>query len=347
MVIIAVASLVFVAFILTMPACSAGTKTTVNPAATDATHGTRIERPGRTKTRTFELEIEPANAEPAPAEQANPGVGFGSPVGSLVAFTPIGGSPLGVYPAVENATSQPALQTVGWGKRDRATTQGAVTHRSQDINPAIADAIAEAARNGNSISLKITDTEEIPLTADVSESTLSDTGAGLDTHSDEAAINFDGSKTGSGLPYGGKSGKTKWGLDASLFSKSVNAMHIMGAIVMLGAIVPLWAPPRRWTAAGIIMGIGLLIIAAGTVSEQAPWVFVLAILGFLGLAGWLGYESWRNKRRGIALESIGRGVESAGLRSVKDQIGEAAGSQLRTVKSEVTATKNKAQVIRA
>lgn len=310
--------------IVAISGCTASTKTVVDPAKIDATHGTRIERPGRTKTKTFELKI-----QPAPLEAPTPGASRGEPVGSLVAFIPEGQA---------NAMSrsvEPVIRPVGWIKHGRP---------DQDIDTTIAEAIAQAARNGSSVELKITETEEIPLSADITESTLVDSGAGLDTRSDEAAIGFDGNKGGAKLPWGGKSGKTSWGLDASLFSKSVNAMHIIGAIVMLGAIVPLWAPPRRWTAAGAIVGVGLMIIAAGTVSEQAPWVFVLAILGFMGLAGWLGYESWRNKRRGIALNSIVRGVEMAGKDendTVKSSIGVAAGDMLATVKAEVRATKNK------
>lgn len=322
-------SAIVMATILHLCGCSAGTRTTVDPASTDATHKTRIERPGRTNERTFELIIEPAPTTGVPkcSDHSTEPMSR-EPVDQLVALmTPISIS------AADQPVMQPRMQTVSWAPKST---------RSQDVDPSIAEAIREATRSGNSVKLTVTETEQIPLTADEIDSTLSDKGAGLSTSSDEAAIGFDGNKNGSALPWGGKSGKTSWGLDASLFSKGLNPMHIIGAIVMLGCIVPIWSPPRRWAAAGVVAGVGLLIIAAGTVSEQAPWVFVLAILGFMGVAGWLGYEAWRSKRRAVALESVVQGVEKSNAESVKDNIKDAAGNKLRVVKAEINATKVKA-----
>lgn len=328
-------SAIAMATIINLCGCSAGTRTTVDPASTDATHKTRIERPGRTNERTFELIIEPAPAGTRSTPKSSPTSFPREPVDQLAALmTPISISAAG-QPVVHR-DMQPRMQTVGW------VTSRAKTAPKQDVDPTIAEAIREATRNGNSVKLTVTETEQIPLTADEIDSTLTDKGAGLSTSSDEAAIGFDGNKNGSALPWGGKSGKTSWGLDASLFSKSVNPMHIIGAIVMLGCIVPIWSPPRRWAAAGVVAGVGLLIIAAGTVSEQAPWVFVLAILGFIGVAGWLGYEAWRSKRRAVALASVVQGVEKSNLESVKDNIKDAAGNKLRVVKAEINATKSKA-----
>lgn len=329
-----IASLAFLVAAATLASsigCASSTRTRVDPATTEATHDTRVERAGRSKERTVELIIEPrlAPAEvptQAPKKSSTRESSMVQPVGSLVA--------LPSHLADATGATRATIQPVGWSPK----------RANDDVDPAIGEAIREASRNGNTVRFKVTETEEIPLAADVSNSTLHDSGAGLDTRSDEAALGFDGSKGGAGLPWGSKSGKTKWGLDASLFSKGVNPMHIIGAIVMLAAIIPVLVPPRRWVTAGLVAGVGLMIIAAGTVSEEAPWVFVLAILGFLGVAGWLGYEAWRNKRRGIALESVVRGVENHPGSAVKEEIKNAAGANLETVKSEITAMKKKAKV---
>lgn len=291
--------------------CSSTSRTRFSPSSTNATHETRTERPGRTITSEYELEITPSTPT-APSGQTQPD-----------AFLP--GGTKGVSGVVGHASLTPVAYAP---EHDRDT---------------IGEAIREAVRNGYGVKLKARDSEEIPLAADTSNSTLDDRGPGLETSSDEAAIGFDGGKGGSSLPWGGKGGKTKWGLDASLVSQGVNALHIVGAIVIVGAIIPVVSPPRRWVASGIVALTGMLIIAAGTVSEQAPWVFVLAILAFLGLAGWLGYEAWRNKRRQVALNAIVKGVEKTD-KSTKAEIGKAAGDDLTVVKSEVNATKAKAGI---
>lgn len=324
---------------IALSGCSAGTRTLVDPANTDATHTTRIERAGHTKTRETELIIEPSSSRGSPdsskshSSQHIPAQYHRARANKSLRVQPAMSSPAVLIPSGQ-------VSTVGWQVKQGDSID-------PTIDPAMLEAIREAAGNGQTVKFKVTESEEIPMSADVIDSTLTDTGASLNTHSDEAAIAFDGKKSGANLPFGGKSGKTSWGLDASLFSSGVNVMHIMGAIVMLGAVVPLWAPPRRWGAAGVVVGVGLLIIAAGTVSEQAPWVFVLAIIGFMGLAGWLGYESWRNKRRGVALASVVRGVEISALQakqSVKDKIELVSGDNINIVRSEVRSMKNKTGV---
>ena len=321
----------------TATGCASTSRTNVSPSKTNATHETRDERPGRTKQREFELEILP----PAQPHSSNPGLpanrdgevaglaaGRHSPSvnpASVVAPDTLTGDSI----RVSDAPSLASLTRVAWNPESA-------------VDPSIAQAIRQAVEAGSGVKLRVTDTDEIPLTSSTTSASLDDAGPGLQTSSDEAAIGFDGRKSGASLPWGGSSGKTKWGVDASLISSGVNALHIFGAIVMAASIIPIVTPPRRWLAAGIVASTGLLIIAAGTVSEEAPWVFVAAILAFLGVAGWLGYEAWRNKRRGIALESIATGVENADGNAVtKNAIAEAAGDNLNIVKSETTSVKNK------
>jgi hypothetical protein len=333
--------LVFALIVLAISGCAASSRTNVSPASTSATHETRHERAGRTVTSETELEITPPSSTPAGGDtdsqvkpQSTGAEGIGatttSPFHPAVARAPLG-------PGGVNSVS-------GVGRMAPLTP---VAFEPEQRGDSIGEAIREAVRNGYGVKLKTRETEEIPLTADTSNSSLDDSGPGLTTSSDEAAIGFDGRKSGASLPWGGQSGKTKWGLDASLLSRGMNPLLILGGIVMICAVIPVISPPRRWVASGIVALTGLLIVAAGVVSEQAPWVFVLAILAFLGVAGWLGYEAWRNKRREVALKAIVKGVNDADT-SVRDlakkSIGDAAGDRLTVVKSEVNATKAKARI---
>lgn len=318
--------------------CAASSRTNVSPASTSATHETRHERAGRTVTSETELEITPPSSTPEGGDtdsQVKPqstGAGVTGGLDSSPSVMPAAArTPLG--PGGVNSVS-------GVSRMAPLTPVAFAPEPSED---SIGDAIREAVRNGYGVKLKTRDTEEIPLTADTSNSSLDDSGPGLTTSSDEAAIGFDGRKSGASLPWGGQSGKTKWGLDASLLSRGMNPLLILGGIVMICAVIPVISPPRRWVASGIVALTGLLIVAAGVVSEQAPWVFVLAIIAFLGVAGWLGYEAWRNKRRAVALKAIVKGVENE-QGYTKNNIKQAAGEQLAVVKSEVNATKAKARI---
>lgn len=318
--------------------CASTSRTETSPASTNATHETSTQRPGRTIRDEYKLEMTP----PTPA---------GGNTESQVEPRNTGAGPAGGFTACPPATSavyqisdlgMGGGKVLGEGRSSPSLTP--VAYRPDRQSNPVEDAIRDAVEHGYGIKLEHVQTEEIPQTTDTSSSMLDDRGPGLKTTSDEAAIGFDGSRSGASLPWGGESGKTKWGLDASLFTRGLNPLMIIGAIVMIAAIIPVISPPRRWFAAGIVALTGMLIIAAGVVSEQAPWVFVLAIIAFLGVAGWLGYEAWRNKRRQVALTTIVKGVEDAedSVRELtKQSIGKAAGGNLRVVKSEVGATKAK------
>ncbi|WP_136987646.1 hypothetical protein [Synechococcus sp. N5] len=317
--------------------CASTSRTETSPASTNATHETSTQRPGRTIRNEYKLEMTP----PAPAggttdSQVQPRSTEAGQAGALTVFSPatpavyqMSDLGMGGNKVLSEGRSSPSLTPVAYNQRQPKPVE---------------DAIRDAVEHGYGIKLEHVQTEEIPLATDTSSSMLDDRGPGLKTTSDEAAIGFDGSRSGASLPWGGESGKTKWGLDASLFTRGLNPLMIIGAIVMIAAIIPVISPPRRWFAAGIVALTGMLIIAAGVVSEQAPWVFVLAILAFLGVAGWLGYEAWRNKRRQVALTSIVKGVEDAdpvAKEIAKQSIGKAAAGNLAVVKSEVGATKAK------
>ena len=322
--------------------CASTSRTETSPASTNATHETSTQRPGRTIRNEYKLEMTP----PAPAgggtgTQAAPRSTGAGQAGFLSSSSP-------ATPAVYQMSdlAMGGDMVLGEGRSSPSLTP--VAYKPDRQSDAVENAIRDAVDQGYGIKLEHVQTEEIPLTTDTSSSMLDDRGPGLKTTSDEAAIGFDGSRSGASLPWGGESGKTKWGLDASLFTRGLNPLMIIGAIVMIAAVIPVISPPRRWFAAGIVAMTGMLIIAAGVVSEQAPWVFVLAILAFLGVAGWLGYEAWRNKRRQVALTSIVRGVDTPGgepaSKIIKEYIAKSAGDELAVVKSEVNATKAKARI---
>ena len=347
--------LLFIVFALLMGTASTGcastSRTETSPASTNATHETSTQRPGRTIRNEYKLEMTP----PAPAgggtgTQAEPRSTGAGQAGFLSSSSP-------ATPAVYQMSdlAMGGGKALGGDRRMAPLTPVAYSSVGSSVGMgperqprSVEDAIRDAVDQGYGVKLEHIQTEEIPLTTETSASMLDDRGPGLKTTSDEAAIGFDGSRSGASLPWGGASGKTKWGLDASLISRGVNPLMIIGAIVMIAAIIPVVSPPRRWFAAGIVALTGMLIIAAGVVSEQAPWVFVLAILAFLGVAGWLGYEAWRNKRRQVALTSIVRGVDTPGgepaSKIIKEYIAKSAGDELTVVKSEVNATKAKARI---
>lgn len=339
--------LLFIIFALLISTASTGcastSRTETSPASTNATHETSTQRPGRTIRNEYKLEMTP----PAPAgggtgSQAEPRSTGAGQAGFLSSSSP-------AKPAVYQMSDLGMGGGKVLGGIHRMVPLTPVAYSSVALGPerqprSVEDAIRDAVDQGYGVKLEHIQTEEIPLTTETSSSMLDDRGPGLKTTSDEAAIGFDGSRSGASLPWGGASGKTKWGLDASLISRGVNPLMIIGAIVMIAAVIPVVSPPRRWFAAGIVAMTGMLIIAAGVVSEQAPWVFVLAIIAFLGVAGWLGYEAWRNKRRQVALKAIVQGVEDDQNGFTKGKIKQAAGDQLTLVKSEVNATKAKARI---
>lgn len=326
--------------------CSPGSRTRVDPASTNATHSTVEQNPGRTKTETIKLRIQPNTPAAPSGGSAAPGANAGQlggmardaePRAMSAVASPAGGNGPNWYPS-----AGAAVINASWGG-NRARDQPEDARRVDAAG--LADAIRSAVDQGSIVDFEITTTDNTPLTTNTVESTLDDRGAGLLTSSDEAAIGFDGKRGGSSLPWGGKSGKNSFGLDASLLSRATSPLVLLGGIVLLGAIVPILMTPRRFGAAAAIAGMGLLLIAAGVVATESPWVFVVVLIAFIGFVVWQGWELW--KRRGVqdTLDTVVRGVEetnAAHADIVKQKIGaiaEANGKQEITVKNEVRKAK--------
>lgn len=316
--------------------CSASTRTRVQGAETGATH--RVESAGVERTRTIKLRITPPAERtntiepkrgPAVTPAARPTTGRpGEPVISSVAFTP----DTRVADTRVSDTG-PALLPASWpgGSQDRS-----------DADP-IADAIADAARQGRVVEYEATETETVPLTA--SESTLSDAGASLDTASPEAALAFESRKGGVTMPFGGRSRGSSGGLDADLSSAATNPLVWIGGLVCVGAIVPLVLPPRRIGLAVGVFAVGAGIATLGIVATNSPWVFALAVIVAAVVAALAGYQAWRNGRAQLALRTVAQGVQDTPPQereAVKARIANAApAGLLKAVRREVSAQKDK------
>lgn len=328
-----------------MTGCSPSSRTRVDPASTNATHSTVEQNAGRTRTETIKLRIQPNDPAAAPQGAATPasGVGGGGDAHSADQLASLADdTPSERRVPNWSRSGGGAVISASWGG-NRTRDQPEDTRRVDASG--LAETLRSAVDRGSVVDFEYTTTDNTPLTTNTVESTLDDRGAGLLTSSDEAAIGFDGKRGGTDMPYGGKSGKSSFGLDASLLTRATNPLVILGGIVLLGAIVPVLMTPRRFGAAATIAGMGLLLIAAGVVATEMPWIFVVVLLAFIGFVVWQGWELW--KRRGVqdTLDTVVRGVEETNATHasvVKGRIGaiaESNGKQEMVVKNEVRKSK--------
>lgn len=302
--------------------CSNAT-TRIDGAKTGATHETRQERPGRTIERKIELRIPTPRPETAPDD--------GQPTSDQVAFTPVIARGLTTIASV----SMPAI--VGGSK-----TPTPITNRE-----IVRDAIDAATYSNTPIELVITETENVPASADTTSSSLQDDGASLRTSSDEAAVDFESRQGKWQLPWAKRrGGGGSFGISAQVFGDSgMNALHIVGSLVLLAAIVPLVMMPRRVGLAATLAGAGLMIIAAGTVAEQYPWILAIALVVFIGVLGYLAYEAWRSGRLRSTLTAVTRAVEySPNPDAVKSQVARESGSMGHAHTAEIRAAKRRGNV---
>lgn len=324
--------------------CSATSRTRVDPASTNATHSVVEQNAGRTKTKTIELRIDPAgsDATKTPANSTEPADDAGRRGAGAAVASPSGwDDPNWVQSAGAAVQNTGMMQAVAWsGNRVRDQPRTSVDEDADSL----ADAIRSAVEQGARVEFKLTETDNTPLTTDTIESTLDDRGAGLQTSSDEAAIGFEGGRGKASLPYGGRSGKSSFGLDATMLTRGTNWLIYLGGFVLLFAIAPILITPRRPVAAAVIAGMGLLLIAAGVVATEYPWVFAIVIvIALIGVA-WIGYEFWKRGAVQHAFDAVVKGVDDTNMHHqsvVKDSIAEAAGNRISVVRAEVTKSKNK------
>lgn len=180
--------------------------------------------------------------------------------------------------------------------------------RTQDLRAALEAAIAAGA--------------EVEITfVQTGASALDATAPRMQTRSERAALGYDLALPRWPLPWGGESSGGGAALSAKLLGGGgFNVLHALGAITFVGALIPLLRTPRRFGAAACFAGVGLALIAVGTVHERYPWALALAALALAGLLAWCGYEAWRRGRLDMTVSRVTRAVEVSGADEVKDAV---------------------------
>jgi hypothetical protein len=330
----ALAVLLAVVLVLLTPigGCSATTKA-AGPAA-DATHETRVERPGEERTRRIEVRVK-QGSDQRDSEGSDEGA-----EGALECPAPetsegaaeLGG--VGRSAASARLAAFVAAAVIGQpsGSEIRATQTG---------TDELLRAAAELARQGLEIEIVIDEYEHRDTSADTTRSTFAERPATLATSSAEAALGFDTRLRRFALPWGGEAEGGGLGIEATVLGgRGVNVLHLVGAAVMCMALIPLLRTPRRWSAAAVFGGVGLGIVMTGTLVDEYPWVTLLAAALLLALLAYGAYEAWRRGRLVASLDAITPVVEKSEFADeLKTQIGEKAGRLRNAVKAETTASK--------
>lgn len=212
-------------------------------------------------------------------------------------------------------------------------------------------AIEAAARLGaeSGQAVRIEYSREIPLTTDTAASTLDDRGASLDHRGAEGAATLDQAPRRLSMPWatGGRAEASGggYGLTSEIYAGSgINVLHVFAGLIGLCALIPILVPPRRIVEASLILGVALVMAAAGTVGETYPWLMAVALIGVVGLIGWGAYSLWRSARKSEALKAIVPAVHENNVGKVVTSKVRANAVKNRTakaVRAEVTAIKNK------
>lgn len=280
--------------------CGSSATSRIEPARTSAEHETRRERPGAT---TLTITIEPATTPTTPT-------------------TP---------------TSPAAPQDVRRKAAPVAPVAMAV------VEPDLAETLRAAAEAAERTGARVTfQYRQEPLSADTSRSALDDRGPGLETRGGELATDLAQRPRRLSLPWDERASASGGGfaLSATAAGRAVNALHILGGVVLIAAVIPVVLPPRRIGLAAAIAGVGLLIIAAGTVAEEYPWLMAIAMAALVAALGYLAVEAWRAERRRRAIEAIVPAVEHApAAEDIKAEVLDAAGDMHAAVRAEVRAIK--------
>lgn len=248
----------------------------------------RLERPGITETLTITIDRAPQ------AQRA-------------AATTPVG------------AGSEAAKK----GDRPSAEQDQAVTPQP------LRDIVDAATRGGDPDggSVRIEYSRTIPLSTE--QRSLADTGPGLDARGEGQATTLNQRDRRLSLPWDGEAHGGGWGLDSEFVGGSgVNWLHIIGGVFLLLAVIPLLLTPKRFDIAAVIGVVGLTVIAAGTVSEQYPWIFALVLLAVIGAIVYLVLVGRSDARKRVAIEAVATGVQNQAKanpeQSAKPSIADAA-----------------------
>lgn len=223
---------------------------------------------------------------------------------------------------------------------DPAKTQPA---GSLDPADAIRAAAELAERTGNRVRVEYSQT--VPVTTSTTESTLDDRGAGLDSRGEGQATGLDQAGRRVSLPWdrSARASGGGFGLTTEIAGLGgINVLHVLGGLCVIAALIPIVLPPRRIGLAASIAGTGLLLIAAGTVADEYPWIYAIAIVAFLGVLGWLAYAAWREARKSATLAAIVPAVENVeNSDAVKAGVTQEAGGAIDLVRAEVRAIKKR------
>lgn len=297
--------------------------TAMQGPSTDASHETRPA----TRERVVELRIggdKPAGTPAAaPAEPDD----F-SPVGPVSGAESSGAGTLDPAPFAATLTgSNTAIL--------HALVAAATAYTPDDQD--LIDRALHAAEQGRDVTLTIRETE----TGDSQTSTLNQRGPQLTTEHAEVAGAFDASGGEAEMPYrtsGSVSlGRTK--IRAELASGAgVNALHVLGALAVIGAGVVFWLTRDAVLSLGFgAAGVGLIVL--GTMNETAPWVLVLIGLGAIVVVAAAVYAAWRKRSLGETLVPIVSAVEANP--HVKPDIAMSAGPSIGRVRREVRRIKTR------
>jgi len=173
-----------------------------------------------------------------------------------------------------------------------------------------ASVIEEAVRHGAEVDLSLSGT--VPNSADTQS--LEAVGPGLHINGDgklEFIPSVPELAFADGDGGGGGSGSVSSGFTATIAGRTINALHILGGLMLVAAVVPIVIRPRRIGLAGAMAGSGLAIIAAGTVAETYPWILAVGFVVFLGVLVWLAVDAWRARKRSQELKETVFAIDAA------------------------------------
>ncbi|MCA9289374.1 MAG: hypothetical protein KDA05_12350 [Phycisphaerales bacterium] len=222
--------------------------------------------------------------------------------------------------------AQPAAGTTPVGVGGEAAKKGDRGGQDQAVTPQpLRDIVEAATQTGESVRIEYSRT--IPLSTE--QRSLADTGPGLDARGEGQATQLNQRDRRLSLPWDGEARGGGWGLDSEIVGGSgVNWLHIIGGVFLMLAVIPLLLSPKRFDIAAVIGVVGLTVIAAGTVSEQYPWIFALVLLAVIGAIVYLVVVGRSDARKRVAIEAVATGVQNQAKanpeQSAKPSIADAA-----------------------
>lgn len=336
--------------------CASSTRAS-GPAAR-AAHETRVERPGETWSRRVEMRVRDGGDQrdsetategqeaPGDATDGDLGGAFGAESAAESAAAGAGSAGAsarcgGLAARSDGGAPMPVAAWLVAAAAGQTGSQSARPETTAELDALLRSAADLARERGVEVELVIDETGFVPLTADTTRSDFAEQPATLATDSADAAVGFTTRLRRFPLPWGGEARGGGFGFEATLLGgRGVNVLHIVGAAVMVLAVIPLLRTPRRWSSAAVFAGVGLAVVMTGTLVDEYPWVTLIAAVLLLGLLGYGAVEAWRRGRAHTALDAITPVVQKAGnADELKAKIGDRAGRLLAAVKAETTASK--------